>query len=62
MEIAGEEPLLPKRREIAIKGKILGVDYTSDDKTITIQIPLENLKTVSPSPISQAQRAKENAT
>jgi hypothetical protein len=50
VEIEGEEPLLPERRAIVLKAKIIAVDEVSDQKTITLQIPLEHIAGVTIKP------------
>ncbi len=51
MELRGETPLIPERREIALSGTIVAVDELSPEKTVTIKIPLSHLATLSEKPI-----------
>lgn len=60
MELAGEEPLVPERREIALRGKIVAVDEY-DKKTITIEIPLGNVTSLCEGPISYEERDGERS-
>ena len=59
MELRGEEPLLPDRREIAIKGTIVDVDEFSENPVITIQISLSHLATLSRCPIVPDKESQE---
>ena len=60
IELTGEEPLVPERREIALRGKIVAVDEY-DKKTITIEIPLGNVASLCEGPISYKERAGERS-
>lgn len=52
MELRGGTPLLRSRREIFLKGKIVDVTVDRvDKKTVTIEIPLIHVATVSEKPI-----------
>ena len=59
LEIKGGVPLVPKRREIAIKAKIIDVNEINvEKKTITIEIPLKNISTLSLGPIRHRGRKR----
>ena len=60
MEIEGETPLIPERRAIALKGKIINVqEFNVDQKTITIEIPLSHITTLSEHPIQSREDSEE---
>lgn len=60
MELRGAEPVVPTRGEIMLKGKVIAVDEFSQEKTITIQIPLDHLATLSEQPIITKRNPDSN--
>lgn len=60
LELRGGTPVLRSRREIALQGRVVSVsEFNVARKTITLEIPLEHLATISDSPITRAQKRKE---
>ena len=59
LEIKGGVPLVAKRREIAVKAKVVDVDEINvEKKTITIEIPLKNITSLSFSPLRPRGRKR----
>ena len=59
LEIKGGVPLVPKRREIAIKAKIIDVNEINvEKKTITIEIPLKNISSLGLHPLRHRGRKR----
>ncbi len=61
MELRGEEPLCPERREIYLKGKMIDSNEANvNKKTITIEIPLSHLASISKTPIIPENKDKKS--
>ena len=56
MELKGGDPTIPDRREIALKGKVVDVkEFNVEQRTITVEIPIANVASLSESPITVEQ-------
>jgi len=59
VELRGDPPLVPGRNEIAIRAKVVEVkEFNVKQKTITIEIPLSLLASLSNSPITREQKTR----